>query len=119
MVTDANEVKFPGEVAASAALPENSAIDLMRSQKSLCIAPVYLVPDEDSVQVGVDVAVLAELFEHVQRSGQGHAFLVGAVLGGQGFKDVGDAHDARLPAHLRPRQAFGVALAVHALVVAA
>ena len=78
-----------------------------------------MLAHEDVEQVRIDVAVELELAEDRQRFGQRLALLVGPVLGGERLEDVGDAHDARLHRHLLALQAARIALAVHALVVAA
>ena len=88
MVTEVSEVKFPGEIAASAVLPENSAIDLRRVQKAFGVPAKDPALEKNFMQGGVDVAVVAEFFQYSQRLRQLHAVLVGPVLGGQ--KTIGD-----------------------------
>src|SRR5262245_38452848 len=106
-----------GPVAGDARLVD--LVDLLRVEEHLGVALVDLALDEHVEQVRVDVAVLLHAAEDLKRLGQRLALLVGTVLGGERLEDVGDAHAARLHRHLLAREALRVALAVHALVVAA
>lgn len=96
----------------------NSTINLPCLQKLLSITPKYLALDEHFMQHRVDMSVAAKSIQYFQRIRERLSILVGPVLGGERFEDVGDAHDPGLPAHVFSLEAFGVAFAVHPFVVA-
>ena len=94
-------------------------IDLLRSQKLARVIQIHLFAYKHIEQVGIDMPVELELSEDGQRFGQGLAYLVRPVFGGQGFEDIRDAHHPGLYRHLIPYQPARVTLAIHALVMAA
>src|SRR5262245_65978558 len=94
-------------------------IDLVGVEELPGILLVDLLPQEHVEEIRIDVAVQLELAEYGERLGERLALLVRPVLGGERLEDVGDPHAARLDRHLLAGEAARIALAVHALVVAA
>ena len=87
-------------------------------QELLCIFQVNPLANKNIEQIWVNVPVLLELAEYLQRLGKCLSRFVRAVFCGQCFEDIGDTHGSGLNAHLSASQPPRITLAVHALVVA-